>query len=310
MIDFQEEILQYKKYIGKLDTLFTILCNNITKEQVIENLQRQLKKVKNLSGSTLKRKIVNNRLCDAITKLDELKTNICNHIVFVGEEIDIIEIPKKNIKMLEEYHVDKYFFTYGNEFAIDMLIDIFYNMDFFHIMKIQKNHIDYYRLNKYKQKLVRNATIKSIDELNGVIKDSKEMNGLVNGITNINDIHKLDNNWDYVKKSLSHDEIIEYFEKKLILHAHKLTKDTLNELSNPNKEHLFVFGKFEDIQKAIESYQLKELYCHPEIWEKLKKNVDESCLNFEIIKVASLGNGDMGDVLLKTYNGAFGISYY
>ena len=133
------------------------------------------------------------------------------------------------------------------------------------------------------------------------------------GLTNIisdKDKNSMEGKWVYQKKNMLKNEIIEYFEKSFIHRTHKEVQEVLAELSNPAKEHLFVFGKQEDIITAIESYQLKELYCHPKTLDEIRSKVDDSCLNFNIVKVPSIVPGDMGDTLLKTYNGVFGISYY
>ena len=49
MADFKDEIIKYKSVTGKLDSLFTIMAYNITREQLIDNINHQLKKVKNIS---------------------------------------------------------------------------------------------------------------------------------------------------------------------------------------------------------------------------------------------------------------------
>ena len=313
MVDFKDEIMQYKSVSGKLDSLFTIMAYNITRDQLIENLNHQLKKVKNMAGSSLKKKTVNNRLFDTIKSLEEFKEENMKHILFVGEEVSFLEIPRKMVAMLTEYHVEKYFFNYDNVYDIEALVDIFFNMDLFPLIRIQKHHIDYFHLNRYKQKLVEAASVKTYDELCNFIKGTNKDNGLVHGLTNIisdKDKNNMESKWVYQKKNMLKDEIIEYFENAVVYRAHKEVQEVLAELSNPAKEHLFVFGKHEDIISAIESYQLKELYCHPKTLEEIKSRVDDSCLNFNIIKVPSLSKGDMGDTLLNSYNGAFGISYY
>ena len=307
------ELNTYAKTEGKLDSLFTIMAYNLTKEKLLELLNNQLKKAKNMSATGVKKKLINERLFNMVKFLEEYKEDNIKHVFLVSDTIIDICIPNMIIKMMAEYKVDTYYFSFGNRFEIDNLRDMFFNLDFYSVIRIQKHHVDFIQLNKFKQKLRKSASVKTFDELNTFIKGCQEKNGILHGIAPFlseKEKDKLENGWTYQPKSLDKEELIECFERKEAEMSHQLVKDRLAELTNPAKEHLFVFGKQEDIVNAIEEYRLKELYCHPETLAKLKAKVDESCFNFEIIKVPSLKKGDMGDVLLNTYNGAFGISYY
>jgi hypothetical protein len=313
MDTFREELNTYTKTIGKLDALFTLVIYHNTREKFIELLNQQLKKVKNMSATGMKKKLINDRLFNTIKYVEELKDENMQHVFLIGENVNEIKIPNKLVSRLAEYNVEKYYFSFGNRFEIDDLQDMFFNMEFYPVIRINKHHVDFIRLNKFKHKLVQAASVKTTDELNTFIKGLKEKNGILHGIASFlseKDQGNLEFGWSYQKKSLDKPELILCFEKKEAERSHQLAKDTLAELQNPAKEHLFVFGKQEDIVQAIEEYRLKELYCHPDTLQELKTKVDENCFNFEIIKVPCLEKGDMGDTLLNTYNGAFGISYY
>ena len=57
MSDFKDTLLEYQNHTGKLDALFTIMVFSLSKDKLIENLFNQLKKVKNMSGNTYKKKL-------------------------------------------------------------------------------------------------------------------------------------------------------------------------------------------------------------------------------------------------------------
>ena len=312
MSDFKDRLLEYQNHTGKLDALFTILVFNLTKDKLIENLFHQLKKVKNMSGNAYKKKLVNDRLFSLIEHLKENgKIQNMDHIIFVDEEINLLEIPKARLKILKEYNVDSYDFTYGNEFEVEKMLDILYNMDLYDVLRINKHHCDHLQLNKYKQKLIRSAKTSNSNELTNLLKEINKPTGLIYGSTNIiPSSFVLQGSWKYINKSLNKEEICDFFYKEKCIMIHKEVEEILKDMTNPAKEHLFLFGKLEDIQEAIESYQVKELYCHPKTWKEIKSKVDQECLNFQVTEVPSLLKGDMGDELLKKYNGVFGLKYY
>ena len=74
---------------------------------------------------------------------------------------------------------------------------------------------------------------------------------------------------------------------------------------------MYIFGKLKfEIKEAIESYSIKELYIEDKKIEKLKSFIDETFLNFKIIPIKSLDDGDIAYNFIKNYNGIMGIKYY
>ena len=63
----------------------------------------------------------------------------------------------------------------------------------------------------------------------------------------------------------------------------------------------FLFGK--DLQKGIAEYKVKTIYCTPSMLEKIMLKIPKKFLNFEIIEIDRLEQGDVYDSL-NGYNGA------
>ena len=93
---------------------------------------------------------------------------------------------------------------------------------------------------------------------------------------------------------------------------HILLEKKLKEIQNEKTNlDLFLFGKLKfEIKDAIESYLIKELYIDEKKITILKKNVEESYLNFKIIPIKSIENGDIADNFIKDYNGIMAIKYF
>jgi hypothetical protein len=91
-----------------------------------------------------------------------------------------------------------------------------------------------------------------------------------------------------------------------------LLEKKLLDLQNPNTNtDLYIFGKLkEGIKEAIEMYMVKELYIEEKKLERLKKIVDPSFLNFKIIEIKSMQDGDSASHFIKDYNGIMAIKYY
>jgi len=93
----------------------------------------------------------------------------------------------------------------------------------------------------------------------------------------------------------------------------ELLEKKINELTNPNTNlDLFVFGKLKkEILESIENFQLKELYIEKRKLDILKQCIcDDSCLNFKIIEIESLEEGDIASQFIDNYKGLMGIKYF
>jgi hypothetical protein len=93
---------------------------------------------------------------------------------------------------------------------------------------------------------------------------------------------------------------------------HLLLEKRLNDMKNEKTNiDLYIFGKLKiEIKESIENYLVKELYIDEKKLDKLKLLVDNSLLNFKIIPIKSLQNGDIADNFIRDYNGLMAIKYY
>ena len=92
---------------------------------------------------------------------------------------------------------------------------------------------------------------------------------------------------------------------------HNKLQEVFDNLDHPDKMNLVLYGKLEeDIKNAIEGYMVKELYCHVNILSKFKKIISNEYINFPIIEINKIENNDIGDDLLKKYDGIIGRLYY
>jgi hypothetical protein len=127
----------------------------------------------------------------------------------------------------------------------------------------------------------------------------------------LNQINIENNNKEIIKKNidiLSDSEILEIFDKNIMLKNHQSLNDHLIYLKNDKMIDRLVFGK--DLNKAILNYKIKTLYCSEEMYHKVKNVFPKQYLNFEIIKITSFEDADIGDILKKDYKGIIGITYY
>ncbi len=75
------------------------------------------------------------------------------------------------------------------------------------------------------------------------------------------------------------------------------------------KPDFYVFGN--DILKAIQNYEIKEVYCYREFKTKIEKNMSKDALNFKWYVFENNKNEDNSDLLkLGDYKGIFAKKYY
>ena len=111
-------------------------------------------------------------------------------------------------------------------------------------------------------------------------------------------------------KKLNNDNIIKIINKLEIEKFQNLLKiEVLDQIKNPEFEDKFLFGKNE-VGKGILNYMVKKLYIKPSLLRSLKKNTPSEYLNFKILEVDSIENGDIGENFVKDYSGIIALKYY
>ena len=114
------------------------------------------------------------------------------------------------------------------------------------------------------------------------------------------------------KQNINKEDLYNLYESEIIKNNNLQLEKKLLDLQNSNTNlDLYVFGKLKnEIKEAIEMYLLKELYIEDKKLEKLKKIVNNDFLNFKIIEIKSIKDGDIAHNFIKDYNGIMGIKYY
>lgn len=76
----------------------------------------------------------------------------------------------------------------------------------------------------------------------------------------------------------------------------------------------YIFGN--DIYDMIESFNIKELYIHKDLYKEFEKNLIEKKLednmNFQLYLIETINKNtlDPSTILIKDYKGMIGIKYY
>ena len=314
-----DELKKFKKYEDNNETLITIYFYNIKKDEVINLIQKELNKVSVIQNLSKKKKL-NDRLYNLKLKIEKIMDNsVINSLFLLNDEIYEYQFTNENIKTINEYKLKDLYIKKDTKFDIDYIIDLFTNFDFHFVCQVNKNHLKLKKINNYKNKVInetKNSSEKNMIEiLNNYILDHKINELLVCGSTiNLKCFINEKNNKLLIKDNdMNNEEISKYFYERNIEKNHIILEKKLNELNNPNINlDLFVFGKLKkEILESIENYQLKELYIEKRKFEILKECVkDDSCLNFKIIEIVSLKDGDIASQFFNDYKGLMGIKYF
>jgi hypothetical protein len=310
---------EYRNIEESTETLFSILIYDKKVCDVIKHFEDQMNKAKNITNPIKKHKI-NNRLFNFIKYLNEQYNDeniIINNIFLIHEKIIKYDLTSNEISIAKTYNMFNIFLKVNTTFCIDYFIDYFYNFNFIYTIKINKTDMSIIKMNKNKEKELECKKItneqKLLDEIENIrknhnFKDNIIIYGNSPYINKINNIKEVIIHNDFLNK----EEVFNLYENENMKKKHILLEKKLNDLKNEKcNTDLYVFGKLKiEIKEAIETYMLKELYIEDKKYDKLKTFIDETYLNFNIITIKSLENGDIGDMFIKNYNGIMGIKYY
>jgi len=300
------------------DTLISIAIYDKKNENVIQFIEDQLEKSKKINDPVKKNKI-NNRLFNFIKYLRDsyLEDDIISYIFLINDKIIKYPLNNNEIIVAKTYNLLNIFIKYDTVFYIEYFIDFFYNFNFIYTIKLNKNDASVIKMNKNKEKELNNY--KSINEqkltemIDNIRKDDYKELLIIYGKSPI--LSKFDDkikNILLVNNFANREELFILYENDLMKNNHLLLKNKLDAINNEKTNlDLYIFGKLKfEFKEAIESYSIKELYIEDKKIEKLKSFVDETFLNFKIIPIKSLDDGDIAYNFIKNYNGIMGIKYY
>jgi len=326
-MNLEEIKKKYAPISETTESLLSIMVHKKSTSEVLNYLQDQLEKARNITNIVKKNK-VNNR-CFRLIKYIELKYGDddrveINSIFLINDNILEYTLEKSEIAILQEYDIIKLYMKCESYFYIDYFYDILYNLNFIYSVKISKSDAIIYKFNKNKEKIV--SFDKAIISANK-ITDSKGIISLCDSIRNeigYKDIifiisgtsyDKIPDNKNIIlckKDGFSRHDTYELYEneiyKKNNIELEKRLIDLHNEKTNTD---LYVFGKLKEIvSEYIETYSIKELYIEERKIARLKEITDPECLNFRIIPIRVIEEGDCATQFIKDYNGIMAIKYY
>ena len=313
-----DKLNEYKKYEENKETLITIYFCNTDKLDALSIINKELNNISKIQNTSIKTKL-NDRLYNLRLKFEKMGDNtVINSLFLLNNEVFEYKFNDSDLNTIKEYKLKTYYIKTNTIFEIDYILDVFTNFDFNYFCQISKNHLKFKKINSSKNKIIiENKFLNEknmIELINNFINDQKINELLVFGLNNYIKclINEKNNKLIIEEGELDHGKINNLFYNRKYEKNNILLEKKLNELSNSNTNlDLFVFGKLKkEILNAIEYYQLKELYIEERKLEKLKQFIEESYLNFKIIPIQSLKDGDIASVFIKDYNGLMGIKYF
>ena len=290
---------------GKL--YYTIMTYNLKVEEIIQKINDKLNKVNNNMKNNFKKKIINQRLYPILEYLKDKKIDeVLNIIILSGKDLNIFNLNKKELIICNKWNLSNFYFESDERFKIVYLKNLL-NENHLHIVfEIENFHLKILELDKVKSRIIQNKNIDNEDEFKKITDKLKPkfIHGSGSFIKKLKFLENI-----YYKKLTKEETVEKIKEIEIIKNQNILQNEVLSQLQNPNLMNKFLFGKTE-ISKGILEYMIQKLFITKKLFNSLKKNIESEYLNFKIIIIDKLKNGDIGDIFIKNYDGILGIKYY
>lgn len=294
MSDFYQ-IQEFISLKGKSDSFYTIYfikweVNLITKElkNILDNINKKIK-------DNYKRKLANDIIFSLISYIDSnfKKDEIVSRIFLVNEkDIHDISLKKEQIKIANDWYIKSSYFQYEDHFNIKYLLKLFSNEKTYNVLNINNKIAQHMEITETKNRIIFNKDISLVDTATkfdfvyGISSELKKFNG--------------------VKGNFTKKQVLQKIKEIELIESHKQLDKILSNITNPKWQNKLVFGK-KDISKSLKYSELETLFCSSKNFEKLKKNIT---INFKVIIIDKITNGDIGDTFKKDYSGLLGIKYF
>jgi len=306
-MSFNDIFDKYRNIKDSSDSLFTIVTYNTKACDIIESLNHKLELSKTLKNPKKKANACK-RLYELIEYMKEYNEDKePNSVFLVGNVINEINLDKQWLEVLKYFDVDKFIFKYNDTYEIDYLKDLFTDDSFKHVINIKNNSLTHIHLNPTKKRIHHQEETKSMDLDNYIKSANVKEKCLFHGVSVALKNFKPLNHFVFTKQ-LKDEEIFEVFRKDIVTQVHKELQEYLDYIPNEKLMNRIVFGK--DINKKIMTMELQAIYCIPDMHKKILEKVPSQYLNFKLVKVESLENGDPSDILKNNYSGAIGVTYF
>jgi len=298
----------------KYENLHSFFVFEKNKNELIKDTFELLKKSKNIKNSFKRRKI-NDALYNFKNYIESKLSDdtICSSMFFFTHNLcEEYKLTKKQKNITNEYKIGKngYLFFNEDKFKTEYFLTLLDDYEMYTAFKLDRKKITQIKLDKYKYKNIESRSAKSIKDIDEYISEFKDIsNSVIFG--NSSHIKKINipKNWIVDYSILSNNEIIKLFNDKLMEKKLLELTDIFTELEFDNNKILY--GMLEkEIKTNIENYRVEKLFIHSERMNDFKNCIDTEFVNFKIIEINKLNNGDDGDKLLNDYGGFIGKLYY
>jgi hypothetical protein len=329
----------FEGIVDKYESLFTIITYNMSVNDIIADITAKINNINTIKNN-FKKKYLSERLYNFINWLNENYIDgKINSIFLINGNINEIKLSPDNIKLLKKYEISQFIFLHDNHFKTEYIHKLLYDLEFYDVIKLEKNKLIHTKLNSTKHIIINTFDIKKIDinkyiretmsgaksgQKSGAMSSPKSgaMSGQISGAKSgpisgpkpclVHGVIKdkiLDIDVIYNEKDkLTNNEILDIFEQHNMLKIHNTLHEYLLYLNNDKLIDKLIFGN--DIVKAILNYKIKTLFCTDKMLAKVRNTIPPEYLNFEIVQVISLNKSDIGDKLQSDFNGIIGIAYY
>lgn len=290
------KIKDFKKYRDKSDSCYSIYWIDTKVSDAINQLKDIIANLNKKIKNNFKRKTANDILFNLRVYLENnyKPDDILNNIFLANKSIEDFILEKEELLIFKEWNLKKFYLSYSDRFDIDYLYNLFTKEKIWTALKIINQDAQILEITENKSRIIYNGNISGID-INTIKLD------LICGISS--EVKKLDG----INKNLNNQEILQKIKENKILKNHLELDIILNNLENPKWKNKLIFGK-NDIANALKYCEIKTLFCSTKNYKKIQKSLDD--INFEIIIIDKLKNGDTGDMFKINYDGLLGIKYY
>lgn len=300
------KLKKYQNITDKFNSLFTFVVYDTKFNDFKFFLKEKLEKIQNISNN-YKKKYLNDRLYNFILYIEDnyKDGDIINSLYLISNKIDEYTLTEE-LEILRYFNIKNILYFNDEYYKIDYIEDLFYNKDYKHILNINNKNLKYFLITKTKSKLIEEVNSSKLD-VNEYIKDKKIKICLIHGISSY--IKKLEIKPHLIyNKNLNNEEILKEFYKYNMNILHKRLSETIDLIKNEKTLHRVVFGK--DIINSINYNQIKTLFCSPKKLKKVFDTFDNDLLNFEILEIKPISDGDISERFRKDFNGIIGYTYY
>ena len=310
------ELLPYFHKTETTESLITLCIYDTPLDTAITFFQGQLDKSHKISNPVKKSRI-QSRIASLLKYWTDIYgadgSGISLHSIFLlDDSLKEIPLTEEQCAISRTYSMPPLFIKMTTTFYASYLWDFFTNFKFIYSIKVTKTNAELMEFNQHKERLLEKRTCASEGDIAELLAPYKGSPVILWGAFTFPYKGGANTIIRRGETDMNRQKLYALFQKQEMEKNHALLKKRLDDLQNPKTNlDLYLFGKLKmEIKDAVENYLLKELYIESSRLEKLKNCVDSCVLNFTIIPIDSLEEGDVASTFIRDYNGLMGIKYF